>query len=135
MKLITYYGTTFLACGSIDMEPGFTALVYFIIGLWVVALALFPINFFLIFSKSNRSFKSVNAQILGVYTILAAVLFFGFNSLAQDRVGFFIGCALVFLIPFTVIVHFICLLVARRRRKRRLEAASVSDAKEKQNES
>ena len=118
---MTHSGTAILACGSIDLGPGFTAFIYFIIGLWVVTFVLFPINIFLIFSKSSGSFKSVNAQILAVYTIMAAVLFFGVNSLAQDNIGFFVGRALVFLIPFVVIVHFICLLVARQRRKRRLE--------------
>ena len=132
MNLMTHSGTAILACGSMDLGPGFTAFIYFIIGLWVVTFVLFPINIFLIFFKSSGSFKSVNAQILGVYTILAAVLFFGFNNLAQDNFGFLVGCTLVFLIPLAVMVHFICLLVARRRRKRRLENTPVPDSKEKQ---
>ncbi len=134
MNLVAHSGIAFLACGSIDHQPGFTALVYFIIGLWVMAFVLFPINIFLIFSKSRGSFRSVNAQILGIYTIMAAVLFFGFNSLAQDNWGFLIGCALVFLIPLIVMVHFVCLLVARRRRKRRIENSPVLDLKEKQSQ-
>ena len=131
--MITLNGNPMLACGSIDLGPGFRALVYFVIGLWIVTFVLFSMNLRLtFFTKNSSSFKIVNVQILSVYTILGIGLFVFGNSMAQDNLGFTIGCALVFLIPLMVMVHFICLLVSVRRRRRRLESVPVADTKEKQ---
>lgn len=122
-----------VACGSIDLGPGFTVLACSIIGLWLISFVLFLANIYLTCSRnSSSSFKIVNAQILGVYTFLAFLLFTCFNSMAQDNLGFTIGCAMVFLIPLMVMVHFICLLVSVRRRKRKLQNVSAVDVKEKQ---
>lgn len=127
-------GTLILACGSIGIDaiPGLRALAYIIIGIWLVTLVLFPINVTLTFSENSSSFKIVNAQIIGVYTVLGVILFTCYNAMASDEAGFTIGCALVFLIPLMVLVHFVCLVVSVRRRKRRLENAPAEEVKEKQ---
>lgn len=116
--------------------PGTVALIYFIAGLWLVAFVLYLANVCLtFFAESSSSFKVVNVQILGVYTFLAFLLFtccIFFSSIVQDHLLFVAACTLVFLIPLMVIIHFICLLVSVRRRRRKLENVSVVDVKEKQ---
>lgn len=123
--MITQNGNPMLANDMAGLG-GLVLWASFMVGLWLVAFGLFLANIYLtFFVKHSSSFKIVNAQILGVYTILAFLI--GRKSVINDN----LGLTLVFFVPLMVIVHFVCLLVSVRRRRRRLANATAVETKDK----
>jgi hypothetical protein len=100
-----------LACSSMHLSAGFLALLYSVIGIWVISFVLALVNLCLIAAlNSSARFKVVNVLVFSIYVILAFVLCTG-------GFGDFSGSAILFAIfgiPVLVIAHFVFLFLARR---------------------
>lgn len=94
-----------------NFSAGDMALIYSVIGAWVISFVLAFVNLFLIaVLDASTRFKVVNVLVISVYVISAFVLFTG-------GFGDFSGSAILFAIfgiPVLVIAHFVFLFLARR---------------------
>ena len=112
-----------LACGSMDLGPGFTVLMFSLAAIWLVGIVLAFVNlFWIVLIKSTQRFKTISTVVFLIYTVPVIPLFGGaFNETAAIVVpiaGF----------PILSISHFIYLFCVRRKlRKQKANEANCSN--------
>jgi hypothetical protein len=102
--------TPILACGSMDLGPGFTVMLLSCAAIWLAGIVLGFINLFLIGSlKGSVQFTIINIGIFFIYAASAIALFAGMF----DETSLIV--APIFGVPIVSISHFVYLLCVRRR--------------------
>ena len=108
-----------LACRSINLSPGDTALILVTLGLWVATCLLAIPNLCLVFREGGNP-KSQLGNVVFFITYLLLSMFLLTGTVFQVSTQF--GVVLIFLVPAMVIGHFIFLFSRWReeRKSRRL---------------
>ena len=106
----------FLACGSINLGPEATAIIFSVIALWIASIFFAFINLiwiFSIFPTPSKDFRVLQICFFVVYGFFTFLLFAGWVE------NFYFAMIAIFGVPILVIHHFTYLLAVRRKLRKR----------------
>jgi hypothetical protein len=108
--------STMLACGSMDLGPGITTIVYGVVAYWVVGIVSALINLFFIghfcYRGASNYFKIISIVILLAYTVPAIGLFYGWPDDASTAIPVTL---MLPLFSISHLIYFVCISWKRKK--------------------